>query len=85
MKLSHFEVKRKVITIGAIEMEVWKALEKFKGKKVLLEVSKKIGSLMKINIGYDEEGFGIYEIKIDKDLKEEEFILTELNSEVTAE
>ncbi len=78
---NHFKIKRKILTIGAIETEVHKAIEKFNGKKVLLMVSKEIDSLCKINIDYDAEGFGIFKMQVDGYLDAKEFVLTELNTE----
>ena len=77
---THFQIKRKVLTIGAIEKEIEKAVKEFNGKKVLLMVSKEINSLCKINDGYDEEGFGVFKMQIDDLLKEKEFILTDLTN-----
>ena len=78
---THFEIERKVLTIGSIETEIEKALKKFKGKKVLLMVSKEINSLCEINDGYDAEGFEVFKMQVDDKLPAKEFILTELNSE----
>ncbi len=78
----HFEIKRKVLTIGAIEKEIDIALKKFNGDKVLLMVSKEINSLCEINEGYDAEGFEVFKMQVDGDLHSKEFVLTELNTEV---
>ncbi len=78
---THFEIERKVLTIGAIETEINKAVKEFKGNKVLLMVSKEINSLCEINIDYDAEGFGVFKIQVDDKLPAKEFILTELNKE----
>ena len=75
---THFEVKEKIVTISAIERSIWKALKNFDGTKVLLTMSKKINDLCKINIDYDEDGFGVFKINMDDRLSEKEFILTEL-------
>jgi len=75
----HFEIKRKVLTIGAIEKEIDIALKKFNGDKVLLMVSKEINSLCEINDGYDTEGFGVFKMQVDGGLHAKEFVLTELN------
>ena len=79
---THFEIERKVLTIGAIETEIGKALKKFKGEKILLMVSKEINSLCETNINYNAEGFGVFKMQVDNKLPAKEFILTELNSEV---
>ena len=79
---THFEIERKVLTIGVIETEIEKALKKFKGEKVLLMVSKEINSLCEINEGYDAEGFEVFKMQVDGNLHSKEFILTKLNTEV---
>ena len=79
---THFDIERKVLTIGAIEKEIDIALKKFNGDKVLLMVSKEIFSLCKTNRGYDEEGFGVFKMQVDNKLPAKEFVLTELNTEV---
>ncbi len=74
----YFEIKEKVITINAIEKEIDKSLKKYKGKKVLLTLSNFISSLCNANNGYDEKGFDVFKIQVDDKLKDEEFILTDL-------
>ncbi len=79
---THFEIERKVLTIGAIETEILKAVKKYDAKNILLTISKEIDSLCKINIGYDERGFDVSKINVDTKLPEFEFILTEISDAV---
>ncbi len=79
---THFEIERKVLTIGAIETEILKAVREYKGKNILLTISKEIRDLCKMNIGYDERGFGVSKINVDFQLPECEFILTEISDAV---
>ena len=76
---THFEIERKVLTIGAIETEIIKAVRGYKGKNILLTISKKINDLCKMNIGYDERGFDVSKINVDTKLPECEFILTDIS------
>ncbi len=78
-----FEVGGKVLTIGAIEKSIWKELKNFKGKKVLLTVSKKIKDLCDINIDYNAKGFGVEKMQEEPTLKENQFEIVELNNEVS--
>lgn len=73
-----YEIENKVLTIGAIERNIDKAIKEYKGKQVLLSVSKKIMDLCKVNIDYDAEGFGVYKMQVEKTLQNNQFELTEL-------
>lgn len=82
---THFEIERKVLTIGAIETEILKAVKEYPGENILLTISKKISDLCKCNIGYDERGFDVYKIDVDSRLPECEFILTEISDALVGE
>jgi hypothetical protein len=80
---THFNIERKILTIGAIETEINKAIKNYNGKKILLMVSKEINSLCEINLNYDAEGFGVFKIQVDNKLSAKEFVLTELENKPT--